>query len=249
MSRFLPLSLAFLAGACAPLPLAGQANLSAEQIIDRYVDAMGGRAALSEIRSVRLTCLIEYPDGTSNNLVVLKRKPNLSRIVIENPTRRIIQAYDGEVAWIGRQDASGSAYFPMAEPMRSQFIREATLESPLVSPHFADAQFERIADTEYLGRPFFRIKVTFPEGDYTVFYIDHRDFLERRILEYSPEGELIAELVPSDFQKFDGVLFAMRVIRIIEGETVSALTIRAVEVNIGILEGAFSPPVELANAP
>jgi len=66
-----------LAGLAAPFflmtSLPGQMSPEAMQIVERYIDAMGGRSNLHNIKSVRLTCRIHYPDGTSNGLVVLKK--------------------------------------------------------------------------------------------------------------------------------------------------------------------------------
>lgn len=226
--------------------LSGQADeQSVEYILERYIDGMGGRAALERIKSVRLSGIVEYPDGSRHSITVLKKKPDRVRVVLDTGTLRFIQAYNGQVPWFARESGRYSFHDRMRGELADSFIREAPLENVLINPAGIDVDLELGPDVSVAGMPCFQIIAHLPGGAKVVHHIEKDSFLERRILEYDKEGELISELVPGKFQKIDGVAFAMKIVRLRDGETISTLTLDEVETNVGILDSAFDPPVDL----
>jgi hypothetical protein len=85
----------------------------------------------------------------------------------------------------------------------------------------------------------------FPDGSKVIHYIEKEAYLERRIFEYNEKGELVAELLPSNFETIQGVVFALQIVRMKDGDIVSTLNLDEVEINVGILNTPFTPPVEL----
>lgn len=220
-------------------------DLTAQEVIDRYLEAMGGRAALHNVISTRMDCIIEYTDGRRSAVAVLKRKPDFVRIVIEDPRRRTIMAYNGEVAWIGDETRQQSVYREMPPDFAASFVREAPLEDALISSDRSGATIERLNDVNYLNRKFYQLKASFANGESSIFYIHPGIFYVNRIIKLDAEGNVLAEMVPSDFEFFEGVLFAKKLVRIQDGEFHSTLYVRDVDLNIGVLKKAFDPPEKL----
>jgi hypothetical protein len=246
----MPARLALLVLAClialpAPPAAAQVADREVAYVLDRYIESMGGRALLERIKSVRLSGKVEYPNGTTHSITVLKKKPNRVRVVLDTGTLRFIQAYDGEVAWFARESGKYAFHDRMRGAQAQNFIREAPLENVLVNPADTGVQISLGEDVSLAGTPCYQVLASFPDGSRIVHYIEKETFLERRIFEYDAEGKRISELVPGQFEIVGGVAFAMKIVRLQDGEPVSTLTLEDVSLNVGILDSAFSAPVDL----
>ena len=232
---------------CLPLTGAGEEedSVSLRYVLDRYIDQMGGRANLQKIQSVRLRGTISYPDGTSHSVTVLKKKPDLVRITVNTGAWLLVQGYDGEVAWFARQKGRDQIVDRMKGTIKENFIRDAPLESILVNVRNSGAALELGENTIIDETPCYQIIATFPGGARTIHFLEMNEYTEHRIRLYNSEGKLVTDLSPSKFELFEGVLFAMENIRYDGDSVVSKLEISEVDINIGILDTAFSPPAEL----
>lgn len=225
--------------------LSQQIDADVQYILDRYIEAMGGRASLERIKSVRLSGTVLYPNGSKNAITVIKKKPDLVRVILDTGTLRFIQAYDGKTAWFSRESGRNSFHDRMRGELRDSFIREAPLENVLINPQSGDLVVERGEDVTISQTECFQIIARFPNGSKVTHYIEKETFLERRILEYDVEGNLLAELIPGKFEIIDGVYFATQIVRRKDGKTISTLVLDDISTNIGILDSAFTSPVEL----
>jgi outer membrane lipoprotein-sorting protein len=229
-----------------PSPAFAQAsenNIS--YVLERYIDSMGGRAALERIRSVRLSGTVNYPDGSSHAITVIKKKPDKVRVILDTGMVRFIQAYDGETAWFARESGKYAFHDRMRGSFAESFIREAPLENVLINPAGTEVDITLGPDVTVARALCYQVIATFPDRSKVIHYIEKESFLERRILEFDDEGKLIAELVPGKFETVDSVEFAMQIVRLKDDKTISTLLLDDVKTNVGILDSAFSPPVEL----
>ena len=214
-------------------------------ILEKYVDAMGGRVALQKISSVRLSGTVTDENGQSRRITVLKKKPDLVRIVIDTGPLRIIQGYDGKTAWFGREAGRNAFYDRLPAHQAETFIREAPLENDLVNFRDTDAVYELGEDTLVGQTLCYRIVVRFPDQSKVEHFIEKETFLEKKIIEYNAKGEKLAEIVPEDFKVFDDVTFSTKVLRMRDGVVISTMELDEVETNVGLLNEPFSPPVPL----
>lgn len=222
-------------------------NLTVEEVMDRYIEAMGGRVALEQINSARLRGSVLDGDKVVSTITVLKKNPDRVRVVIDSGRSRFVQGYDGETVWFSRYAGGQVFHGEMPKAQADKFIEEAPLANYLVRyREEEDLRFE-LEGAILLNRiPCYAVAVHFPDGRKNLHLIEKENFVERRIYEFDAEGNELVELIPSQFERFGGVDFAMRIVRRKDGETVSTLVLEEVEINIGILEEAFRPPVETA---
>lgn len=220
-------------------------NRSLDYVLARYIENMGGRAAIEQIKSIRLSGTINYPDGQKHRITVLKKKPNFARVVLDAGIVRLIQAYDGQTAWLAREAGKEISYSRMEDKMEETFIREAPLENILFHPADPNVTVELGEDVQVARQPCYQVIARFADGSKNIFYIDKENFIERRIFEYDTKGELLNELIPAKFETFDGVVFAMQIARLEGGKLVSSLNFDELQTNVGILDSAFIPPVDL----
>ncbi|MEX0332307.1 MAG: hypothetical protein AB3N64_12880 [Puniceicoccaceae bacterium] len=220
-------------------------TVTLDYVLSRYVESMGGRANLQKIMSVRISGTVDYPDGTSHAITVLKKKPNLVRMILDTGTMRIIQGYDGKDVWFARESGPNQMVDRLRGASETSFIRDAPLEGVLMNAYAANAVLELGKTVVLDGMPCYQIIASFPGGAKSIHCIDREEFNERRIYQYDSDGKLLSELVPSEFELYDGVLFSMKTDRVKDGEIVSSVTVEDVQINMGILNAAFSPPSEL----
>lgn len=218
-----------------------------DYVLQRYVESMGGMASLQRIMSVRMSGRVEYPNGSTHEITVLKKRPDKVRVTLHTGPVQFIQAYNGSEAWFARKSGRNAFYDTMRGNIRDAFIREAPLENVLLSSRSADSEI-RVSlgpDVRVAQETCFQVIARYPSGAKVIHYISKENFLERRILEYDVDENLVSELVPGGFQTHAGVSFATNIVRLREGEAVSTLILEEIDTNIGILNTAFNPPVEL----
>lgn len=231
--------------ACLPTLSAQPANL--EEVLNAYVSNMGGYAAIQRISSARLKGTITRPDGTTHDISVLKKQPNLTRVTVDTGRLRLIQAYNGEIAWYERRIGKRSQFGLMEGEEARSFIRGAPLTNHLVRHREMDDPTLSLLDDQMLNNtPCFTVEARFANGARSVHLIEKDTFIERRIFEFDAETGQQTTLIPSQFERYAGVDFAMRIIRKQDGETLSILDLESVDINVGILNSAFDPPPDFS---
>lgn len=238
----------FLILACflAPAMATAQTNeQNLDYILKRYSESNGGRAAMEQIISVRLRGKMVYPNGSESNITVLKKKPNLVRMTMDTGTLRIVQAYNGRTAWYSRQQGRQSIVQKLDSEQAAEVIRDAPLENVLLNNSQGQAKLSLGPEKDFDSMTCYQIIASFPDGSQVHHYIDQEEFLERRIIQFDAEGRQLAEIIPSDFEKTDGIIFSMKIDRLVDGISRGTLVLEEIETNIGILDGAFDPPVDL----
>lgn len=225
-------------------------RLTVEEVLEAYVQRMGGYAALQRIQSARLIGEIQRPDGSSNSITVLKKQPDLTRVTVDTGRLQLIQAYNGEVAWFERRIGKKSEFGLMKDRDAGSFIRDAPLTNHLVRHrNMEDLQINLLEDRMLNHTPCYAVEAIFDDGSRSVHLIEKDSFLERRIFEFDDQTGEKTILIPSQFERHGGVDFAMRIIRQnADGERLSTLQLESVDTNVGILDKAFDPPEEFRKA-
>lgn len=218
---------------------------SVEFVLKEYYKAMGGRAALEQISSVNLRGTLSYADGSQQLVSILKKRPNKVRLSFSTNDIRVAHAYNGTLAWTSLSSPQGSISRRMDKDFSISFIRSAPLENALFKEFDENVRHELGEDVEFGNLSFYQIYCHFSDGSYSVHWIEKESFRERRIKEYDAKGKLLSEIIPSNFVRFAGVDFAMRIIRFENGKKVSTMDFQSVEVNPGCLDAVFDPPTSI----
>jgi hypothetical protein len=213
-----------------------------ERILRSYRDSLGGMVNLNRIRTVRIEGTIELATGATQRITVLKKKPDSVRITVHSGATRFIQAYDGNDAWT-MFERGGRSYVRMMEPdERIEFIRTAPIENVFISPR-SDVTLALGVDTTIGGMDCHELIATFPDGSKQTILIDKDEFRDRRILFFDADGNETSRLLPSQFETFNGIVFAMQAVRMQNEQRVSTMIISQVDVNIGVIDTAFNYPI------
>jgi outer membrane lipoprotein-sorting protein len=214
---------------------------TADQILEKYAQAVGGRAAFQKLTSRVATGTLEDQEGNSFSIELWAKAPARFRFEVTVPNYGpIVQAYDGSAAWDsnpseGVRDLSGGA---RANRIRnSQFYREVNLRQLYKSL--------RVTGTSKIGElNVLVVEATPAEGAPDVFYFAaDSGLLLRRDSHYEDQGQTIAfETHYEDYREVDGVKLPFALRRV--GQDNSNFTIRlaTIQHNVPIDDSKFSKP-------
>ncbi|MXZ39392.1 MAG: hypothetical protein F4230_02720 [Holophagales bacterium] len=203
-------SILLLGAALSAAPLLGndQELPSAEEIVARYIEALGGEEAIRAHTSRTVKGAVEIPAmGMSGQTTAYFIAPDKMIVRTEMPGMgESVQAYNGEIAWIedpmqGSQILEGE----MLAQMRRQARFYADLERAELFPQQTTA-----GETEWNGQTAYQLDVVDVDGNETSQY-----FAKETGLLIGAEGTQANAMGPmemaitiGDYQEFGGVLTA-----------------------------------------
>lgn len=217
---------------------------AAAEILDRYVEVTGGKAAYDRIRNRVSKALMEIQGmGIQIEARTYAAKPNLSYAVIDSEiTGKMENGCDGTNVWEfsdmqGAQVKEGQEKIDMLHLSRFDapvYWREA----------FQEVKTVGIADVK--GKPAYRVLVT-PEGakPQTMYFDVESGLLVRTDMELeNPMGTFPIETYSSDYREVDGILFSYTSEVHVMGQ-VRTVTLQEIEHNADLPEDRFEPPDEI----
>jgi hypothetical protein len=220
----------------APAP----ATPTADQLLDRYVEAIGGRAAWKKLNSRITTGTIDIPQmNLSGTIEIREKAPNhlLATIVIAGASFR--QGFDGTIGWTddpqnGLHEESGAEL----EDTR----RDADFYHPLdlhsLYSKFTLTGSEKIGDHEA-----YVVEATRPGADPDKLYFDTKTGLVLRLStrHHTADGVTSFQEDLEDYREVDGVRLPFTVH---QRTSDSSFTIKFTEVhqNVELDDAQFSKP-------
>jgi len=153
---------------------------TAEELINRNLQAKGGIDKIKAIRSLHATGKLQQ-GGFTAQVGALAMAPNLLRqsFTVQGMTQ--IQAYDGSTGWKiapfeGRKDPQR-----LGEDELRDIQEDAIFLGPLLDYKAQGSRVEYIGKDLLDGDEVYRLKVTLKNGDIYYYYLDPETFLEVRM--------------------------------------------------------------------
>ena len=179
-------------------PAAAQPLPAAQQVLDRYAEAIGGRDRVAAIQSRRLVYQVSA-GGMTIDMEAAQRRPNLGTAVLRTGMGEIRSGYDGTVAWT-------------VTPMGPQILEGAQAEEVRVRSAFdADVLFnvfdtiETTERAEYAGKACWKVRMVTAAAVESFRCFD----VETGLLvayETTQNGMAVTALY-DDYKEFDGVKY------------------------------------------
>ena len=228
------------------LPLAAQAPAtpglpSAESILDRYVEATGGKAAYEQRTSEVAKGVLEFPaQGLKGAITRYSASPGRYFASLDIPGLGAIEmgVKDG-VAWenslvLGPRIKSGTE--------RAEALREATLNSTLLWRDLYP-QVETVGTDTVNGEECFLVRMTPAEGSPQTMCFSKATGLGLKISTTAANqmGDVPVEMIIASYKNFGGILAPERLTQKAAGQEMS-IVIQSIEVNAAIPEKQFDLP-------
>lgn len=213
-----------------------------DEILNKMIEAMGGRTALEKIKDTTITGSMDLTQmGLSGTITVYQKEPNKARYDIEVMGMLISQACDGEIAW-GTNPQTGMTE-EMPEQNAEYMKRESLGNSAFLNPKKFGITFTFKGKENVGGKDCLVLEQAFADGFIATLYIDPDTYLT-----YKAKGktlnqmgmEVEAETLLSDYKKVDGITVAHSLVSYQDGEEFMTMTISEVKFNSGLEDNLFA---------
>jgi outer membrane lipoprotein-sorting protein len=237
MKRFF--SLCFLALFLLGLMASPGFSQKAADILEKMIEAQGGRKVLENIKDVTLSGSFEAM-GMSMTVTMYMKEPNKMRWDIEGQGMKMTEAFDGEIAWkidMGSQNPSEETGKEAADTKR-----EAHGYAAILHPEKYGITYVLKGKEKIEGKDYFVLEQTIPGSTPTTQYVDAETYLIYKNVSTSINAKGVSEKEEqfmSDYKKVDGVMVAHSLTIPMEGGVSAKLTFTKVSFNTGLEDSLF----------
>ncbi|MFB0565808.1 MAG: outer membrane lipoprotein carrier protein LolA [Candidatus Aminicenantaceae bacterium] len=212
-----------------------------DEILEKAIEALGGRKVLESIKDSTFTGTIEMIQmGITGLMTMYQKEPNKMRMDGEIMGVAITTAFDGETAWMVNPQTGNAEEMP--EKSAEEFKRDCLGNHAFLYPEkygitYTEKGTEKIEDKDYLV-----LEQTFSDGHIKLNYIDPKTYLIYKIIETSlnPMGvEVEAETFMTDYKKVDGAMIPYSHLVLHDGEEFMKINLTEVKFNTGLEDSMF----------
>ncbi|UCG62257.1 MAG: hypothetical protein JSV52_02930 [Candidatus Zixiibacteriota bacterium] len=195
------------------LSLNGFAQIDAEILLKRMIEARGGAKKLSEIRTSVVTgkMIMVAQGGIAGDITITSIYPDRAHMEMAVAGVVIKQGYDGQVAWTDNPLAGGYQQLPPAETAAMK--RDAIGYDAFLNPDTHGIEYNFKGMDSDSGKEYYLLEQVFPDGAKTTMYVDTESYVvhKTRVNKGSPVLPLIEESYYSDYREVDGITSAYQV--------------------------------------
>jgi photosynthetic reaction center cytochrome c subunit len=210
-----------------------------DQVLDKYVEALGGRETLEKLQSRVISGTISDRAGQSFAFTIEEKVPNLYRESRQTKPSPTVRGFDGTLGWL----QTGTSNIDIAGFLLQQALRTADLSLPLHLKEkyqglAARAQTARLNGKEayvLTGRPS-------PEVSETLYFETATGLLLRRTVSTrTPIGQLPEQIDYADYRVVGGVKMPFEIKRT-SWDFVDTFKVGEIKPNATIEDARFTKP-------
>ena len=216
----------------------------AEEILDKFVVATGGKAAYEKIHNEKSTGTFEFVGkGVKGTMTIYRAEPNkmYTRVDLEN-IGAIEDGTDGETAWM--LSVMQGPHIKEGEE-RAVSLRQATLREPLLwRKLYKSAETTGVENVE--GTACYKVVLTPNEGKPETRYYGKKNnlLLKMTMTVVSQAGEIPTETVASDYKDQNGLLSPRKIHQKALGQEFE-ITVGQIDYNVDMPKDRFDLPNEI----
>jgi len=221
-----------------------ETRLTADQIVQKHVEAIGGTSKLNAIQTLVVTGKASILGQTEAPLTIQVKRPNMLRLAINFQGREIVQAFDGVTAWTLNPLIGGE---PM--PSNEEDTRAAQESSDFIGGNLVDYKskgnmVELVDEEEIEGVAVYKLKITKKNGSVEYDYLEAKSFLPVKT-----EGkrtqlgqEVLYESKIANYKSVEGVLMPFSLTQLVNGRLAMEITVEKMEANVPLDAAVFKMP-------
>jgi zinc protease len=214
---------------------------SVDQILDKFVQAIGGKAAMEKVTSRVSKGNFEIPSmGAGGPIEIYSKAPNINLVIINIPGFGVVQqGFNGTVAW-AQEPTSGLRELSGPELVSAKREAEfyADIKFKELYPKMTVKGKDKVGDKEV-----YVIEATPSEGSPALLYFDTQSGLMLRTDREaeSPQGKMHVEIFLEDYKEVDGIKMPFTVK---QNTPAISFTIKIEEVkhNVPVDDAKFNKP-------
>jgi hypothetical protein len=213
---------------------------SVDQIIDKYVQALGGKAAMEKINSRQTKGTLDISIGASGTAEIYEKAPNKSLALIDIAGFGMVrEGFNGTVAW------SDNPQSGMREKSGVE-LADTKLDAEFHKPLKIKALYPKLemqAAQKVGEREAYVIMATPAAGSPEKWYFDTQTGLLIRTdtERESPEGKVPVEAYLEDYKEIDGVKLPFTLRQVLPAYSIT-IKVSEVKHNVPIEDSKFDKP-------
>jgi len=214
-----------------------------DEIRARYIEALGGRAALEAPKSSDAKGTFDAPaQGLSGEMEIHVAAPNKLYTTMTVPgVGQIRTGFNGEVGW-----SANPVIGPMIlEGAQLQQLKQQADFYSVLHPEKHIASFEPVGQKDFEGKTCYEVKVTTKwDEEYTEYYAMETGLLAGSVRsQESPMGPIVATNIVVEYGDFGGIMVPVKAVQKAMGIE-SVVTITSVEYDV-VDEAVFELPADV----
>jgi outer membrane lipoprotein-sorting protein len=219
---------------------------TADEIINKHLEARGGKDKIKAVQSARMTGkMVMTGQGIEAPITMELSRPNKMRMEFTIQGMTGIQAYDGKSGWSVMPFMGKTEPEAMSDEDMRQAEDQADMDGMLVDYKEKGHQVELIGKEDVEGTPAYKLKVTKKNGDVVNVYIDAESYMDiKESGKVKARGqEIESQTTFGDFKKVDGLIFPYSIEQKPQGAPAGmVIAISKIEVNPTVDASRFAKP-------
>lgn len=225
---------------------------TAEELVDKYLSAIGGKKKLSEIQSLRMLALVKA-QGMEMPAELLKKSPNMMKMTLSFQGYEIVQpAFDGENGWATNFMTMENEEM---DPDGSLAMKQEAQDFPDPFYNYASKGYivGRKDDVTENGKEYFVLllekNTVIVNGEElsnnAEYLLDKSTFLPYKrssLAEGGPTKGMAIETIYSNYKEIEGFRFPYIIEQKVNGVTQATMNFEMVEINPPIENKEFKFP-------
>ena len=221
---------------------------TADELINKNIQAKGGIEKMKAIHSVRITGKLNGGGGFTAATVQENQRPNLVRETFALQGMTAVSAYDGTTGWQIQPFGGHKDPEFMGEDDLKDLLLDADFDGPLVDYKEKGNTVEFLGHDVVDGDDALRLKVTLKDGDIIYYYLDPDTFLEIRkeVTEFIRGSVRESVVEMGSYKPVAGVMFPYSISQGSKANPApQTTTVEKIEVNVNINPADFAVPASL----
>jgi hypothetical protein len=217
---------------------------NADEIIGKYVQAIGGKDVLDKITSVYTESTMEVMGMQINGkTTVLNGKGMKQEMEVMGST--IITCITDKAGWSINPMSGGTDPVDMPEAQYNQGKDQIVVGAPFINYAVKGSKAELLGTDTIAKTSTFKIKLTAPDSTSALYYFDSNTFyLVKSVQQTESQGQMVESIITySDYKPTNGYAMPYKMdMDMNSGQFTMAISVTKVELNKPVDETIFSKP-------
>lgn len=213
-----------------------------DKILDNHFEALGQKN-LKNVKTIQAKGKAVMM-GMESPFQMISKRPNKIQVTVEFQGAKIIQAYDGESAWMINPMMGSAEPMDVTGPEADGLMESADIDGQLWNYKEKGHQLELEGTEEVDGAEAYVLKLTKKNGNIDYYYMETESYLLLKMKSKTMVNgsETEAEGLFSNYQEVDGYVMAFTIEQKYGGQTAMTIMMDEVKTNVEVDDSIFSKP-------
>jgi hypothetical protein len=188
-----------------------RASLTLDKVLSNYYKAIGGLASWQSIYTLAIRGKL-LSQKREFRTTARYMRPDKCRIEYNIGGKLVVQAYNGDSGW-EQNPLSDKPSPKILNPERTNYLKDrCDIESPLIDYAGKNRKVTLEGIEQVDGKAAYKIKVTYPSGNFQYYFIDSAEFLPIKMIGFYAAGgsELAMMTRFGDYRKTGNIVVPFR---------------------------------------